>query len=968
MSSYHVLGHDRRLLALIGQEPLHGSGEVLSIPPSHLKMVDVYDSAHALGATNNMVSCEGPLERQPERPRTPQMVDKPLPSLPSLPSPTLTNPEFILPTAGSMHGPDSPESLRGPPSISYLRDMSNQDAEGRESMDRERPRPAKKEKRGLMSRKLMLLRSRTASNRQENTDAKQDYPLQQDSLEEPVAIASSPTIHDGDRLAPQSHYDKRSSIGASSFNSEEYAALPAFLSRYKSRDETEDEDTDTEKPSTMRMGYSCSIAGGADAQRKAQDEEEEQNSAMLSQRAEQILANAKKRLNLMEGNLRGARDLVAPLTAANLKRATSLGSSAASPASAYGTKRFLMDGYTNTRPGPGRILQMQASTPSLRRDYNQGHARTHSENALPERPHTALARGDMFGRKGRIPVRPSNSSWSDLRGSRSFESLGSPAQAPEGDGISGRVGTSPAAMGTPDLDLEPLPEESASQIAPSVNNRDSIHYESEYSYGLGISHSPSTTEGLKGQMSSLKNRISTLRERAKEDSIRRQSFNNLRDASPLNNAEYQAPEMWYGGTSDPIMDDAEAGADNTPSRPQSGVNPWGSLPLKTGSRNAFADIAAMQQSGTPTLRERRMQSQHGHIAHDAQNYGPHDRNRHGAGRDMPGSFDTSDNEVHSEIGAGADSYNHSGSDAPTLSTPDAPSEYFPDLDTESVYEDAEPDLPSSVVPHEQRADAFDYEHFFLHSAMQRYQQSSSPVNSDSDSNSVTSVSTAKGPTATATEITVPMHPDDELNPPPTPETPEALREIERKIAHSRSQSMDSVSTIASFATAAEQHGRASPTPIQPGYTLNTGSKPHSRRSSRAGAGVGNFSRPSSADPSVALARAPSVSTSTIRRQPQPSDPIRRASTLRRSQPTPAPLLSPLLSPAPVQDPTAIAVNALLDPQARALGLKDKALVFGVVESLRRVCEKLQEGESEEAYELKEWRRRMDGCRRVLEGE
>ena len=903
-------------------------------------MAAVYDSSYALAATNNLVSCEGPMERS----LTPQILDKPLPSLPAPPSPTLTNPDMVLPNAGSIYGQNSPESLRGPPSISYLRDITNQHAGARASMDYERPQPAKKEKRGLMSRKLMLLRSRTASNNKQ--DLSQTSPVRQDSLEE-TSIASSPTIQDGDRLTPQLNQDKRSSIGASSFNSDEYAALPAFLHKYK-KDDTEDEETDTERPGAMRMGYSCSIAGGADARRKAQEEEEEHNSAMLSQRAEQILANAKRRLNLMEGNLRGARDLVAPLTAANLKRATSLGSSAASPASNYGTKRFLMDGYTNTRPGAGRALHLQVSTPSLRREYNNGHARTLSENTLPDRPHTALMRGDMFGRKGRIPVRPSNSTWSDLRGSKSYESLGgSPAQPHDGDSGSGRIGTSPAAMGTPDIDLEPLPEESASQIAPSVGNRDSAHFESDYTYGLGISRSPSTTDGLKGQMSTLKNRISSLRERAKEDSIRRQSFNNLRDASPLNNAEHQPPEMWYPGSS---TNGAEASADNTPSKSTAGPTAWGSLPLKTGSRNAFAE---MQQAGAPTLRERRMQSHQGNPTYIPDNPQQHDLHRsyqYDSNRDMPGSFDTSDNEIVSDAGAGAESYQHSGSDAPTLSTPDNPSEYFPDLDTESVYEDAEPELPSSAVPHEEREDAFDYEHFFLHSAMARYQQSSSPTGEDydSDGESVSSVSTAKGPTATATELG--PYPD-ELNPPPTPETPETLREIERRIAHSRNQSTDSVSTIASFATAAE--GRLSPTPT----TYTTISKTNSRRSSRAG----RFSRPSSNEPSL---HRPSISTSSIARRP-PSDPItnHRTSQPRRSQP----LLSPLISPSPLQDPTAIAVNAILNPHGRALGLKDKALVFGVVESLRRVCEKLQEGDDEDAYEMREWRRRLDGCRRELDG-
>lgn len=807
-----------------------------------------------------------------------------------------------------------------------------------------------------MSRKMMLLRSRTASSKKDIPQSTQEppsyheFPPRQDSLAEPVALASSPTIHEVDRLAPESanSNDKRSSIGASSVNSEEFAALPAFLSRYRSRDETEDEDTDTEKPAPPPMGYSVSIAGGPDAERRAQEEEEERNSAMLSQRAEQILANAKKRLNLMEGNLRGARDLVQPLTTANLKRATSLGSSN-QPTVGYGGKRFLMDGYTNTRQG--RTLHMQASTPSLGRDYHQGHGRTHSDLALPERPHTALARGDMFGRKGRIPVRPSNSSWTDLRGSRSFESLGG---SEIHDNAPHPARESPAVMGTPDPDLGPLPEESASQVAPSVRegdveieqsrNRDSAYTESTFEYGLGITRSPSTTEGLREQMSSLKGRISSLRDRAKEDSIRRQSYH-FRDSSPLNNAEYQPPEMWYAGASDSPMEmkqHEKGGMDHSPSKSVEGAAPWGSLPLKTGSRNAFAEIAA-KQNGSLTLRERRLQHRESRYGH-----------KYTGSRDMPGSFDIIDNEIRSEGGTtpGAESYQHSASDAPTLSTPDNPSEYFPDFDdNESVYEDAEPDLPSSVVPHEQREDAFDYEHFFLHSAMARYQQSSSPV--DSDMESVSSVSTAKGPTATPR---LPESPQKDMQPPATPETPETLREIERKIAHSRSQSTDSVSTTASFATAAEQHGRNSPAPNGSSGGANT-SKPNSRRSSRAAT-----SRPSSTDPSHS--RPPP----TTRRPPSEVLLNRRTSNLRRSQAIATPLGTPLLSSAPMQDPTAIAVNALLDPQGRCMGLKDKALIFGVVESLRKVCEKLQEGEDEDAYERREWRRRLDGCRRVLDGE
>lgn len=68
----------------------------------------------------------------------------------------------------------------------------------------------------------------------------------------------------------------------------------------------------------------------------------------------------------------------------------------------------------------------------------------------------------------------------------------------------------------------------------------------------------------------------------------------------------------------------------------------------------------------------------------------------------------------------------------------------------------------------------------------------------------------------------------------------------------------------------------------------------------------------------------------------------------------------------LQDPATLAVNALLHPDGRPLGLKDKALLFGLVESLRKVCRGLQE-EEEGQYESKVLRRRLDEAKRALDG-
>jgi hypothetical protein len=73
-----------------------------------------------------------------------------------------------------------------------------------------------------------------------------------------------------------------------------------------------------------------------------------------------------------------------------------------------------------------------------------------------------------------------------------------------------------------------------------------------------------------------------------------------------------------------------------------------------------------------------------------------------------------------------------------------------------------------------------------------------------------------------------------------------------------------------------------------------------------------------------------------------------------------------MSPRTLVDPATVAVKALIAPSGRQLGLKDKALLFGLVESLTKVCHKLQEGE-ETDYDSRALRRRLDEARRVLDG-
>jgi hypothetical protein len=73
-----------------------------------------------------------------------------------------------------------------------------------------------------------------------------------------------------------------------------------------------------------------------------------------------------------------------------------------------------------------------------------------------------------------------------------------------------------------------------------------------------------------------------------------------------------------------------------------------------------------------------------------------------------------------------------------------------------------------------------------------------------------------------------------------------------------------------------------------------------------------------------------------------------------------------MSPGAFTDPATVAVNAVLEPNGRPLGLKDKALLFSLVESLRSVCHQMQE-RAEVDFESRALRRRLDDARKILNG-
>ena len=712
------------------------------------------------------------------------------------------------------------------------------------------------------------------------------------------------------------------------------------------------------------------------------------------------------RQQLMEGNLRGARDLVTPLTAANLKRATSVGSSYASPPANYGGRnRYVYDAhYESPAQEPYRALHAQASSPTMGRDF-QNHWRGFSETVLPERPSTALERTNSpIMAQGRIPTKAADPRWTNtLKGSRSYDSLGNGA-------LRGPGGRDAMHKGSPDPTLEPLVEDDGPNQDPDPpSSGRSTSSWADSQDGSWIYRSPSRTEEIREQMSSLKGRISSLRERAREDSLRRQSMHSLREPSPFNNATVNAPEFFYTSSpayGSPVLD-TRAGVgttsqNNSPATPQSAQGLWTQGHVATGSRNAFAEQAERVQEqgggsdGNPTQTGPQKHERQNDLDRNASLRPDHKRTPSGTAIVQSSKHRYSHHQYnHSRDNSASNEYGNTNGrhESEEIGVAHDGSSQYDDSESEagaSLYEDAESDPQPHVVAHEDREDAFDYEHFFLHSAMGALGRGARR-GSNSSEDSVSSVETARGPTAPRVED---GDGDDEhddgkcMFPPGTPETPEKLREIERNM-HKRTYSDESVSSLATFATATE--GFDSPPtskrssvmdwPIRPAEkTTRPDSAPHSTSNSRPGTAT---SRPATAIPVKApLALNDSSSeradsgvglnggNDATKRRPAPRSLTHKPSISGSNAATTANgMLSPPMSPQTMisQDPVTVAVNALLAPVGRPLGLKDKAVLFGLVDSLRKALQRLQEVE-EGAVESRGLRRRIDEARRVLDGE
>jgi len=404
-----------------------------------------------------------------------------------------------------------------------------------------------------------------------------------------------------------------------------------------------------------------------------------------------------------------------------------------------------------------------------------------------------------------------------------------------------------------------------------------------------LHRSASTTSSLRDQMDDLKGRISSLKLRAKEDHLRRRSMQSLRAPSPFTSAEtwYSGTEAYKNGAS-PIAADAGVG-------------------IATQSPTRKALFEEDEESDILPRADTSPVDPYGAVKAIGYGYGPSDTDDY---HDAPSehiSQPTSSKEFDDILEAAEEL----DEEQDFVSTDGDPIE----AGGSSVYEDAVYEMPVAER-HEDRVDAFDYEHFFLHSAMGTYSQARRASTSSDDS-----VATTRPVTAVQTQADRPA--------------------AKRVSYHQRNYSADSVSTVASFATAAEEQWDDEENEQMDQFSQQI-LPPHS-----------NAPRTSQESPR---------SDSAINMRKATISPSQTSQNSRGSSPA-----GDLVNGLQTSKIFSVMLETRREEPRLALSEEEKQLIYGLSSSFQQVCANLQSTAGDQ-YERKEWRRRLDTARRILSGE
>ena len=447
-------------------------------------------------------------------------------------------------------------------------------------------------------------------------------------------------------------------------------------------------------------------------------------------------------------------------------------------------------------------------------------------------------------------------------------------------------------------------------------------------YSLSRSRSTNQMRDLRDQMTDLKGKISTLKQRAREDSLRRRSLQSLRTPSPLNNAEQDYSKI-------PLAEvqNRGSGLDGVPQ--QRTPSPKVNNPDAQRSQQSLAtpknETNASQKGIAPTA-----ESSMGSSAEQIPTI-------------PPANVETEADQLPAELKAlveeekllkmeaaedrarPEDDFQMEPERGEAISTELKQGIHAMNGDTDPNGGGNESDGFEEQVGerHEDRADAFDYEHFFLHSSMGHYGRKRGSTHSSNYS--------------TETER------------PPTMVLDSSIEERDGSPnKHVRQNSSSSVSTMATFATATEGEGEGS-----------QGEEDEwTPRQTMAGTWLVDA-------PTVEMNGNKKKSTKPRTRKNKDSRQEQSEKRHRREHSvTDEGVNAPVAEiPDLMTYLKAILSKDADGPVELALNDSDKELADRVVKSLAHVCLDLQEfAEEGGKYESRVCRRKLDTARRHLDGE
>ncbi|CAG8110812.1 unnamed protein product [Penicillium olsonii] len=782
-----------------------------------------------------------------------------------MPSLTLTNPDMILPFDGERQS-----QTPSPPQLAYLANINRQydNAPAIPRQKKNFSRHAWTHDDVNVSRRLSDIGEELSPARSESFDDTSGYAEQgQEDKENAAHSSSSSTISAGSRRASETPESGDVSAVHEVARAQANAVVGAG-------------------PATLPA--SSAVASAA-AEGKGPGEEF--TSAILSSEAERILENAKKRLNLMEGNLTRARS-------------TTRSSSSPSPSNS---------GYIQPlgkqQPVGGLYRSISKTDPrnsSLRRQSliasqdttNNRHSRVHSETNIPSEssllndPKRMSRSVSAMGTSSHASLHTDDRSFqyaptrAYLTHRSSISSIKPPIQVQEEDP---QIHThSPVS-----IPENPMDSPQGLGISSDEGSKSSPESFSPVYSSFGPpsrAQSQLQVRDLQYQMKGLHIKISSLKVKTQEDNLRRRSLQSLRTPSPLS-----AAENWYANALEL----------------REGQSSRGSDPQREPSKDAAAQARRDSDEN---------------IAGDSPNPG------HGQQQTKPVDYDDTQS-VGESMYEDAEEGDYDEIDREAL---DEILREPLDEDLESDTE-AFPDIPQDATPHEMREDAFDYEHFILHSALGNYTQQLRRVSNSSNG---------------SVETTRPSYP----------------------VRHSRTNSNMSDSTVATFATATE--GRPDEDDIDSvmywdrrfNHELRHGhTHSHSRSQSNSHPSHAHSHQPSpiqeievEGDRS-ATPRGPRDSNGDLAANGLTSVDGRSSATTAGSA-TPTALVSSLVSTVRAASST---------PTVGGINDDDTQMLEALFSSLGRVCTDLQAittSPNPDDKVVRVLRRRLDAARRVLDGE